>query len=105
MPDPRIFPVPNVNDTHASVGIISILILVERDGRVDCDITNDSSVWIYLARGNEAVVGDGIPLSPYGGSYHIGTSNLFQGDIYAIADGDQGKYNIAISEGYNPRGG
>jgi len=103
MPDPRIFPVPNVNDTYAAVTNVSTIVLAARDARVDCDLTNDSTVWIYLGRGNDAVIGSGIPLSPNGGTYHIGTANLFQGDIYGIADGAKPTANLAISEGYNPR--
>jgi len=102
MPDPRIWPIPNVNDTFAEVGIASDIALAARNGRVDCDFTNTSDNWIYLGRGNAAVVGSGIPLSPNGGSYHMGTNNLFQGIIYAIADADQGTSNLAISEGYLP---
>ena len=73
MPDPRIFP-------------------IER--------ANDSEQIIYLARGNAAVIGSGIRINAAGGSYRIGTSNLFLGAIYGICAG--GQANLTISEGHNP---
>jgi len=49
------------------------------------------------------VVGSGIRINPNGGSYHIGTNNLYHGAIYAISDGDiQDECNLAISEGNQP---
>ena len=102
MPDPRIYPINSANDTFAAVGIASAIALAANTNRVDTDLTNTSDNWIYLGRGNEAVVGSGIALSPNGGSYHIGTNNLFLGDIYAISDADQGESNLAISEGNRP---
>lgn len=56
---------------------------------------------VYLARGEAAVVGEGIRLNPKGGSYHIGTNNLWEGEVYAIGEAQE-KCNIAISEGYRP---
>ena len=100
MPDPRIFPITSVNDTFATVGVVSTEILAANRNRVDCDFTNDSEQVIYLARGNAAVIGSGIRLNARGGSYRIGTNNLFYGAVNAIcADGDA---NISISEGYLP---
>ena len=97
MPDPRIFPVVLVNDAFATVGAASTLVLAANPHRVDCDFTNDSEETIYLARGNAAIVGSGIRLNANGGTYHIGTNNLFYGAIYGIcASGDM---NLSISEG------
>ena len=102
MPDPRIFPVASSTDTFAAVGIVSAIVLAANEYRVDADLTNDGDDVIYLARGNEAIIGSGIRLNPNGGSYHIGTNNLFLGDIYGISAIDQGTTNLAISEGTRP---
>lgn len=103
MPDPRIWPIEKVTDTCFTVTFASQICLAANQNRADADLTNDSAYWIYLARGNAAIVGSGIPLSPRGGSYHIGTNNLFHGAIYAIADvEEQTEANLAISEGNRP---
>ncbi|MCK5642578.1 MAG: hypothetical protein KAJ19_17350 [Gammaproteobacteria bacterium] len=100
MPDPRIWPIESAADGFFTVTFESQVCLAANPSRGDSDLTNDSDDWIYLARGNDAVVGSGIPLSPNGGSYHIGTNNLFLGDVYAIADiEEQEEANLAISEG------
>ena len=100
MPDPRIFPITNCNDTFATVGAVSTLVLAANVNRVDCDFVNDGDEACYLARGNAAVIGSGIRLNANGGSYRIGTNNLFYGEIYAICAG--GQLNLSISEGYLP---
>ena len=99
MPDPRIFPVVNAIDTQAIVGPGSALVLAANAHRVDADITNDGDNVVYLGRGHAAVTGMGQRLNPNGGTYHIGTNNLFKGDIYGIADDET---NLAVSEGNNP---
>ncbi len=96
MPDPRIWPIPSVNDTFASVGLGSALALAANPNRVDADFINTGATWIYLGRGNAAVIGSGEALAPRGGSYHIGVDNLFLGDIYAISTDE---VNLSISEG------
>lgn len=102
MPDPRIFPITSVNDTFATVtGGVSTLVLAANPNRVDCDFVNDGDQICYLARGNAAVIGSGIRLNPNGGSYRIGTNNLFYGAIYGICLLDDDN-NITISEGYLP---
>ena len=98
MADPRIHPTVNSNDIFATVGVASAIVLAANPRRVDCDFTNTSENTIYLARNNIAVIGSGIPLNPLGGTYHMGTNNLFNGPIYAIATGANS--NLAISEGY-----
>ena len=100
MPDPRIWPIPTVADAFATVGIASAVALAANPNRVDCDFINTSANWIYLGRGNAAVVGSGEALAPRGGSYHIGTDNLFLGAVYAIASAANS--NLAISEGVMP---
>ncbi len=99
MPDPRIWPIPAVTDTFAAVTAASAICLEANPRRVDADFVNDGATIIYLARGNAAVVGSGQRLNPKGGSYHIGTGNLFLGAVYAISTDE---VNLAISEGYKP---
>ncbi len=100
MPDPRIFPIPDVNDGFATVGAVSTEVVAANPHRVDCELVNDSSATIYLARGNAAVVGSGIRLNANGGAYGFATEALFLGAINAIGiDGDQ---NLTVSEGTKP---
>lgn len=100
MPDPRIFPVNRANDTFATVEIVSTVILAANRNRVDAEIVNDGDEVCYLARGNEAVLGSGIRLNVKGGSYRIGTNNLFYGIVYGICA--SGGLNLTISEGVEP---
>ena len=103
MPDPRIWPIPSVTDTYATVLGVSTLVLAANVNRVGADFVNDSVDVIYLARGNDAVVGSGIRLNANGGSYSIGTDNLFEGAVYGISDGgEQNESNLTVSEGYMP---
>ena len=98
MPDPRIFPITSVEDTFATVGVVSTLVLATNTRRVDTEIVNDGDETVYLARGNAAVMGSGIRINARGGSYRIGTNNMFYGEIYAICE--SGQLNLTISEGY-----
>lgn len=100
MPIPIIWPIPNASDTFATVGAVSTLVLAANPNRVDTELVNDSDQIMYLARGNAAVIGSGIRLNPAGGSYRIGTNNLFLGDVNAICAG--GQANLTISEGTQP---
>lgn len=96
MPDPRIFPIVSVTDTTVAVLMVSAMVLAANDARGDADFVNDGDDVIYLSRGNAAVVGEGIRLNPKGGSYHIGTNNLFKGVIYGISTNET---NLTVSEG------
>lgn len=100
MPDPRIWPIPAVNDTFATVTAASAIVLAANRNRVDADFINTGANWVHLGRGNEAVMGSGEALAPKGGSYHMGVENLFLGKIYAITDG--AGVNLSISEGTKP---
>lgn len=102
MPDPRIWPIESSEISGIAIGAISMLILAAATPgrRADADFTNDSDCVIYLARGEDAVVGSEIRLNPNGGSYHIGANNLWEGTVYAISEGQ--KCNIAIIEGSRP---
>lgn len=97
MPDPRIFPIELVNDTHADVSDVSTVIVAANGRRADLKIVNDLDVVVYLARGNVAVVGDGIKLIP-NGAFNMDTQDLFLGYIAAICNqGEDG--SVTISEG------
>ncbi len=99
MPDPRIFPIPDVVDGFATIGAVSTLVVAANPHRVDFELVNDSDAIIYLARGNVAVIGSGIRLNANGGSYSMNTQNLFLGVINGICT-DQA--NLTISEGTKP---
>ncbi len=99
MPDPRIWPIENSIESQGTCGPGSAIVLAANPNRADADITNDSDNVVYLARGQDAVMGMGQRLNPNGGTYHIGTNNLFLGDIYGIANDET---NLAVSEGSRP---
>ena len=98
MPDPRIFPYVGENISAVAVGAVSTLVVAANGRRTGLDLTNlaDPSEAISLAFGQAAVLGEGKVLTAYGGTYHMGTGNLFLGAVYAIcASGDM---NLAVSE-------
>ena len=98
MPDPRIHPIARVTDATAGVTDATVIILVANERRVDLEIVNDSDYNVWLARGNDAVVGSGIFLVHNGGSYTMDTQNLFMGYFAAICNvGEDG--SVTISEG------
>jgi len=103
MPDPRIFPIEEADDTFALVMPISAIIVVANPHRADLKIVNDTAYVegetgdVYLARGNAAVVGSGIKLTR-NGSFNMDTQDLFLGYIAAICNADE-DCNVTISEG------
>ena len=99
MPDPRIFPVVTAVNGFVVVGAVSTLVLAANVHRVDAELVNDGDNPIYLSRGIAAVMNTGMRINPRGGSYRIGTANLYMGDIYGIAADDT---NMTVSEGVNP---
>lgn len=101
MPDPRIWPIPNSLSDHVTVLAASTLVRAANPNRVDMDLVNDGDSVIYLSRGVAAVIGDGMRINPRGGSYHIGTNNMWYGEIYGIT-GDGQMCNMSISEGIKP---
>ena len=101
MPDPRIFPIPSSYTDHVTVLAISTLVRAANPNRVSMDLINDGASVIYLSLGNAAVIGDGMRINPRGGSYHMGTGNLWEGAIYGIT-GDGNMCNMTINEGYKP---
>ena len=97
MPEPLAWPVNSVTDTKVAVQDTTTVVLAANPARKDAVIVNDSNQAIYLARGNDAVLNEGIRLNANGGSYEINRDNLFLGAINAIAT-DAGK-NLTVSEG------
>ena len=97
MPEPLAWPINNVTDAKVAVDTATTVVLAANPGRKDAVFVNDSNQPIYLARGNDAVLNQGIRLNSGGGSYEINRDNLFLGAINAIATG--GDKNLTVSEG------
>ena len=97
MPEPLAWPINTVTDTKVAVETSTTVVLAANLGRKDAVFVNDSNQPIYLARGNDAVMNQGIRLNASGGSYEINRDNLFLGAINAIATG--GAKNLTVSEG------
>lgn len=95
--DPLVWPVESVTDTKVAVGLTTTEVLAANPSRADAVFVNDSNRIIYLARGNDAVLNQGIRLNAEGGNYEINRDNLFLGAINAIAEG--GAKNLTVSEG------
>jgi len=95
--DPLVWPVNSVTDTKVAVDTATTVVLAANPLRHDAVFVNDSNKPIYLARGNDAVLNQGIRLNAEGGSYEINRDNLFRGAINAIAEG--GAKNLTVSEG------
>ena len=99
MPDPRIWPIPSAGNGAIMVAVASTLVLAAAANRVDAELVNDGDNVIYLSRGIPAVMRSGIRLNPRGGSYRIGTANLYLGEIYGIAIANT---NMTVTEGIKP---
>ncbi len=101
MPDPRIWPIAKSAISGVDVGAVSILVMAANPNRADADFTNDCDCVMYLARGEAAVANQGIRINPNGGTYHIGTNNMWEGEVYAITVESQ-KCRLAMIEGSRP---
>ena len=86
-----------MTDTKVAVDTSTTVVLAANASRKDAVFVNDSNKPIYLARGNDAVLNQGIRLDADGGTYQINRNNLFLGAINAIAEG--GAKNLTVSEG------
>lgn len=102
MPDPRIFPIDSEIPTAVIVPAISGVVLAANDSRTGADLINvsDPSEAISLALGGAAVLGAGKTLTVYGSTYHMGTNNLFLGDINGISA--SGTAALSVSEENKP---
>ena len=98
MPEPLSWPIEAAEDSAMLIQAVSTQVLAANPRRADAVFVNDSNQPIYLARGNDAVLNEGIRLNANGGSYEINRNNLFLGIINAIAVG--GDKNLVWSEGY-----
>ncbi len=98
MVDPLIWPWDTEEANAVVVGAASTLVLAENTNRTGLDLVNlsDPSEAISLGFGQDAVAGSGKVLTAYGSDYHMGTNNLFQGEIYAICP--SGGMQLAVSE-------
>jgi len=98
MPDPRKYAITNEIPTAAVAGAVSNIILAANPARLGADIVNvsDPSEMVSLALGQAAVLGAGKTLTAIGSVYHMGTDNLFTGDIYGISS--SGTAALAVSE-------
>ncbi len=101
--NPLIRPIQTSEGTGPiAVGAATTEVLAGNGSRGETDITNtsDPSQPVYLERGADAVMGQGIALMARGSSYHIGVDNMWEGEIDAIcADGEA---TLAIEEGTRP---
>lgn len=95
--DPLVWPVTSVTDTAVAIQTSTTVVLAANAGTKEAVFVNDSNKPIYLARGNDAVLHEGIRLNASGGSYKINRDNLFLGAINAIAEG--GDKILTVSEG------
>ena len=98
MPDKRIFPINSEIPTATVAPALSGVVLAANERREGADIVNLSnpSEPVSLALGVAAVLGSGKTLTTYGSSYHMGTSNLFKGNIYGISA--SGTAALSVSE-------
>jgi len=96
MPDPRIFPIVSAENDYVTVTAVSTVVRPANHHRADLELVNDGDNVIYLSRGDEAVIGEGMRINPNGGSYRIGTNNMYYGAINGISEG---LTNMSFSEG------
>lgn len=79
-----------------TVGATSTLVLAARSGRLYGLLINDSNEVIYLALGADAVMNQGIRLSPFGGAIELDGEKPFFGDVRAICS--SGNKNLSYFE-------
>jgi len=98
MPDPRIHLIVREIPTATVAPAASGIVLAANAHREGADIVNlsDPHEPISLGLGVDAVLGAGKTLTTYGSTYHMGTSNLFLGNIYGISA--SGTAALSVSE-------
>lgn len=79
-----------------SVGSSSTQVLAANDDRVYAAIVNDSDEDVYLARGQTAVMNQGIRINSGGGSYEITELNPWTGVVNAISA--SGSKTVTVQE-------
>lgn len=79
--------------TTVTVTAASTPVLARNLGRREVTLVNDGANIVYLALATTAVAGQGVRLSPNGGTW---TTSLWQGAISAIAPA--GANNLTVTE-------
>ena len=97
MPDPRKYPITADMPVAVIARAVSNIILAANEHRLGADIVNvsDPGEAISLALGIPAVLGAGKTLTVYGSVYHMGTDNLYTGDIYGISASNNGELSVS----------
>ena len=80
-----------------AIAAATTVALVAKVNRLHAILTNISDEIIFVAEGIPAVMNQGIPIFPNGGSYEINKNNLFTGAINAICA--SGGKILCITEG------
>ncbi|MBA7481124.1 hypothetical protein ES707_16594 [subsurface metagenome] len=92
--------VPSVSSattTKVAIGAVSTVVLAANANRIYAEFVNDSDETIYLDESATAVMNEGIRLNAQGGSFEIGSTNLYTGAITAICA--SGGKNLTVTEG------
>jgi hypothetical protein len=79
--------VANQPGTVVAAGVVSGQALAAFAGRTYAAFINVSDSWVYLNLGGVAVVGQGIPLAPNGGSWEIAGPKPYTGLVNCISTG------------------
>lgn len=89
----------SATDGGVDVEVDSTLVLAANPNRKYACFVNISDEWVFLGKGHDAVVDQGIPLGPLVGTYEIDWTNLYKGAIYGIHSGAAGTARVTIDEG------
>lgn len=90
-------PVSSATNAAVAVGIASTAVLAANANRRFATFVNDSANTIWLCMAAAAVINTGIRLNANGGSYEINQTNLYTGQVTAIAAGAGS--NLCVTEG------
>ena len=93
----KVTPARVASNGKVAVANTTTVVLAANASRVDATIVNDSDEAIYLARGEAAVLNEGIRINAAGGVYNIDATNLWRGTVNAIST--SGSKNITVTEG------
>ena len=88
-----------LDNLSATVGSTTTEVLAAdpTEKREYCSFANNSDETIWLGFGKPAVIGKGVPLRSFTGSYEMYGENRFTGAVNAICA--SGGKNLAITEG------
>lgn len=65
----------------------SVQVLPENKARISAILINDSDTVMYVALGQAAATNSGVRLNASGGSYEIGYTNPWYGEVHAYCGG------------------